>query len=304
MDLRQLAALLAVSEHGSFSSAAKALHTVQSNISTHVARLEAQLGVVLVDRQHGRLTDEGEVVVARARRIHAELEAIKADIASLGAEVAGSVRLGVISTIARWFVPPLWNHLRATHPRTNAIVVEASTTSLVPQLLSGRLDLAVLNLPLEDPDLSTQPLFDEDLVVVAPPDHPLAAHDCITLQELAEYQLLLSPQGTVLRQDLEKAASKAGVTLIPQAELDGVRLMASLALAGFGPAVLPATAVPTTAQGNWKRIAVEGLPRRQIGLAVRRRGLPSAPARAVAIVIRDVLSVEGLGQPGVHLVIA
>ena len=73
MDLRQLASLVAVAETGTFSAAATNLHTVQSNVSTHVARLERELGVTLVDRSAGRLTGEGEVVVARARRIQAEL---------------------------------------------------------------------------------------------------------------------------------------------------------------------------------------------------------------------------------------
>src|SRR5258708_39078279 len=68
MDLRQLAALVAVAETGTFSAAADVLHTVQSNVSTHVARLERELGVTLVDRAAGRLTEEGEAVVARARR--------------------------------------------------------------------------------------------------------------------------------------------------------------------------------------------------------------------------------------------
>ena len=73
MDLRQLAVLTAVADHQSFSAAARALHTVQSNVSTHVARLERELGTTLVDRASGLLTDSGELVVARARRVQAEL---------------------------------------------------------------------------------------------------------------------------------------------------------------------------------------------------------------------------------------
>ena len=78
MDLRQLAALTAVADHRSFSAAARALHTVQSNVSTHVARLERELGAVFVDRTTGLLTEAGELVVARARRIQAELDALGA----------------------------------------------------------------------------------------------------------------------------------------------------------------------------------------------------------------------------------
>src|SRR5215468_10518597 len=89
MDLRQLAALVAVADHRSFSAAARALHTVQSNVSTHVARLERELGVTLVDRASGSLTEEGEAVVGRARRVQAELDALVADVASVNSEVSG-----------------------------------------------------------------------------------------------------------------------------------------------------------------------------------------------------------------------
>src|SRR3546814_7572597 len=89
MDLRQLNALIVVSEVGSFSAAARVLHTVQSNISTHIARLERDLGATLVDRSSGSLTQEGEAVVARARHIQVEVDAITADIAALRDEITG-----------------------------------------------------------------------------------------------------------------------------------------------------------------------------------------------------------------------
>ncbi|MEZ5164947.1 MAG: LysR family transcriptional regulator [Acidimicrobiales bacterium] len=91
MDLRQLNALLAVAEHHSFSAAARALHTVQSNVSTHVARLEQEVGAVLIDRALGELTVEGEIVADRARRILAELRSIEDDLSALRDEVSGAV---------------------------------------------------------------------------------------------------------------------------------------------------------------------------------------------------------------------
>src|SRR5205823_13843422 len=96
MDLRQLNAVVAVADEGSFSAAADALHTVQSNVSTHVARLERELGAPLIDRSNGcRLTEEGQAVVERARRVAAELDALVSDVAALRNEVRGSVSLGV-----------------------------------------------------------------------------------------------------------------------------------------------------------------------------------------------------------------
>ena len=95
-----------------------------------------------------------------------------------------------------------------------------------PQLGRGEIDLAVVNLPTDDPDVIEEPLFDEDRVVVAPEDHPLAAHETLTLPEVADHELLLAAVGTVFRAELDAAAAAAGVTLRPKAEVDGLRLVA------------------------------------------------------------------------------
>src|SRR2546422_10287307 len=101
MDLRQLNAVVAVAEYGSFSAAADALHTVQSNISTHVARLERELGCPLIDRTAGcRLTEEGQAVVERARRVAGGLEALVADRPALRPQGPRNARPCLIRTPA------------------------------------------------------------------------------------------------------------------------------------------------------------------------------------------------------------
>lgn len=300
MDLRQLAALVAVAEAGTFSAAASRLHTVQSNVSAHVARLERELGATLVDRAAGRLTGEGEAVVARARRIQTELDALVADVSSVRNEVAGKVRMGIIGTTGRWLVPPLLAAVGARHPKVRVAVLEGNTTSLVPQLVVGAVDLAVVNLPAEDPDTVVDVLFEEDLVLVAPTSHPLANQREVRLDELVEHPLLLPPPGTSIRVELDRAATDAGLILQAKAELDGLRLIASLAFEGYGAAVLPATAVPSRADASWRSVTITDVGRRRVGLARRRRGLPSAPARAVHDVIADVITTQATAQHGVH----
>jgi DNA-binding transcriptional LysR family regulator len=301
MDLRQLAALVAVADHGSFTSASRALYTAQSNVSAHVARLERELGSTLWDRSTGRLTDEGQIVVDRARRVQAEIDAIQADLASRGDQVSGEVRLGVISSTARWLMPQLLSALKARHPLVRMIVVEASTSSLVPQLLAGRLDAAVVNMPVDDPDVEAVSLFAEDMIVLASNRHPVAGRDQVTLAELAATPLVLPAPGTALREDIDVEARRQGVTLAPVAEIDGVRLLSSLAFEGYAAALIPATAVPGWLRGDFTRVAVANIPRRLVGLAHRRRSTLSAPARAVADVLADVVRAKGPRQPGVHL---
>src|SRR5918994_1064002 len=166
MDLRQLAAIAAVAEAVSFSAAARHLHTGQSNVSTHIARLERELGPTLVDRTTGPLTDEGEVV-------------------------------------------------------------DATPTSLGPRVVNKSLDLGVVNLPLADPELATEPLFDEDRVLVVPHGHPLADCEHVELRELADHELMLEPRGTPFRDELDQQAAAAGVAMRAQAEIDGIGLLAS-----------------------------------------------------------------------------
>jgi DNA-binding transcriptional LysR family regulator len=101
----QLRAVLAVAENKAFGAAAGALHTVQSNVSTHIAHLEVELGAPLVERRTGILTAEGHVVAARVLCIEAEIEAIHCDLASLHRQCTGTARVGMLSTTARWMAP-------------------------------------------------------------------------------------------------------------------------------------------------------------------------------------------------------
>src|SRR5215207_3385269 len=262
MDLRQLAALAAVAEAGSFSAAARHLHTVQSNVSTHIARLERELGTTLVDRTTGRLTDEGEVVVDRARRVQHELESLRADVDSMLHDVSGEVRLGCIGTVSRWLVPNLLRLMASRHPLVRVVVVDAPTTSLVPH------------------------------------GHPLADREHVELRELAGHELLLEPRGTPFRDELDQQAASTGVAMRAQAEIDGIGLLASLAFERYGAAVLPVTAVPDRIEMSCHRLRIDGLAPRSAGVAVPRRGRLSAPARAVRTAIGELIGCAELN--GVH----
>ncbi len=148
MEIRQLEALIGIAEHGSFSSAAESLGTVQSNISNRIARLEADLGTPLVDRTTGALTESGVIVVERARRIVGELRAIASDVSELNAEIRGQVTLGMIGTAGRWVVPLLLEGVRAKYRHINLRISEGTNSALEPRLVNGQLDLAVLAWPV------------------------------------------------------------------------------------------------------------------------------------------------------------
>jgi DNA-binding transcriptional LysR family regulator len=291
MDLRHLQVLVAVAEEGSFSAAADQLGTVQSNISAHIAKLEKELSVSLVNRGAGRLTEEGELVLARAYRVLSEVEALAADVGALQAEISGTVRIGMIGTIARWLVPAMLGDLSVDHPKLRLFVTEAPSSGLEPQLASGRLDLAVLTHPVPGRDLLSEPLFEEEIVLVVSADHdPTGGESVLSVVDLAGIDLLLPAPGTGFRAEIDAATRPAGVKLRPLIEVDGVRLLASLVFDGHGPALLPSTAVPQFLRSQVRLITVDGMTKRHVGLATRSRGLPPAPVRAVIQGLRTLAS--------------
>lgn len=298
---RHLEILVAVDEHGSISAAARALDTVQSNVSAHLARLETEVGATLFDRSSGRLTDQGTLVLARARRILGEFADLAADIPDNDAPLSGDVRLACIGTTARWLMPRLLPRVAAAHPAVHVTIFEAGTSSLLPRLVDGDFDAAIVHLPVEEPELEVAPLFAEDLMLLVHEKHEWSSRESITIAELSQHPVLLPPRGSAMRRILERAAATQRCTLTPQAEIDGVRLLTSLAFDGFGPAVVPATAIPNWLKGEFRRVAIPDLPRRAVGWAQRRRPAPSRQVRAVKNMAVDIIARSGPRQPGVHV---
>jgi len=183
------------------------------------------------------------------------------------------------------------------HPKLRLIIVEGTTTGLEPQLASGQLDVAVLHLPVSGKDLVTRLLFEEDLMLVVPEGHVLADSDRpLALDDLADLELLLPLPGTSYRDELDALTRPLGITLLPAAEIDGLRLIASLTFEGYGASILPATAIPTILRDRFHPLPISGLPRRRVGVAQRSRGLPSAPTRALIELLRTTVA-QPEGRP-------
>ncbi len=300
MELRQLEVLIAIADHGSFSSAAKALATVQSNISAHISRLEKELATTLIERSNGQLTEDGQLVVEHARRVFNQIQDIAADVRSNEKDIKGDTRIGCIGTTGRWLMPRLLPVVASKFPKIHVTISEGSTSSLLPRLLDGSIDACIVHLPVEDENLTSHSLFAEDLMLLVDNKHEWAKLDKITIAELATKPLLMPPKNTALRKILDRAAGSQRLVFKPQAEIDGVRLLTSLAFEGFGAAIVPATAAPGWLTGEFKRIEVPELPRRVVGWVQRTRPTPNKATQAVGTVIREVIEKTNNQQPGVH----
>ena len=212
------------------------------------------------------------------------------DVVALTREVAGTVRIGIIGTTARWLVPQLLRTTPERYPHLRLVFVESPNTRLDTQLATGQVDIAVLDLPTEGLDLAVTPLFEEELVLVVRRDHRLANARELSLHELEGTPLLLPLTGTAFRSDIDEAIKSTGATLLARAEVDGTRLIASLTFEGWGPSILPATAVPSYLLSDFALVKLTEIPRRLVGVVQRATGLPSAPARAVLELLTEIIA--------------
>ncbi|HXY93784.1 MAG TPA: LysR family transcriptional regulator, partial [Acidimicrobiia bacterium] len=175
MELRHLETLLAIDEQGSFTAAADALNTVQSNVSDQIRQLERELGVpLLVRRRRGaEPTEFGAVVLERARRVQRELEAMRADLSMLQGLEAGHARLGVVGTASRWLVPALVADLKTRAPGVRLRVNEGASERLFAEVIEGELAQAVVTEPVDDRRLVVEHLLDEALVGLVHAEAPV-----------------------------------------------------------------------------------------------------------------------------------
>ena len=223
-------------------------------------------------------------------------------MSELNADIRGEVVVGMIGTAGRWIVPLLLAALKTTYPHIAVRIIEGSNSVLEPQLVNGRLDLAVLAWPVDAPELTEAELFTEDLVLIVDKRHALVQlHRPVTFAELAEYELLLPLRGTPIRREIDEASAAQGVELTPLIELDGLRTIASLTFDGHGPSILPATMLSPHLQSNFVAVHIDAIPKRRVVLANRRFGFPAAPVRAIESLLFEVVRNVPSAPDGVYI---
>jgi DNA-binding transcriptional LysR family regulator len=279
--LRHLETLLAIAEEGSFTAAADALNTVQSNVSDQVRQLEQELGVPLLvrGRRGAEPTEFGSVVLDRARRVQRELDAMRADLSMLQGLEAGHAKLGVVGTASRWLVPALAADLRQRAPGVRLRINEGASERLFAEVLEGELAQAVVTEPVEDRRLVVDHLLEEALVALVGPGVELGPGP-VELAAVADLRLVLPPMRNPLRMELEAVAESQGLTLRVPLEVEGIRLIADMVAAGDFASILPETAVPPEL-GALHAIEIANMPPRRLAIVSARDVQLSLADRAV-----------------------
>jgi LysR family hydrogen peroxide-inducible transcriptional activator len=242
MNLRDLKYLISVAEHGHFGKAAKICFISQPALSMQIKKLEESLGVQLLERTNKSvlLTDIGKIICERAKNILFHTKEIH-DIARQSKDpLVGEVHIGIIPTVAPYLLPHIIPGLSKIFPKLTLYLVEAQTSQLLEKLKLGKLDVGLLALPLNEPELVTVPLFEEEFMLAVHHHHPLSKRKIIKYTDLENLDLLLLEEGHCMREQalavchrasaaeaksfqatsLETlrymVASQAGITLMPR----------------------------------------------------------------------------------------
>jgi DNA-binding transcriptional LysR family regulator len=280
MELAALQAFLAVAERGSFSAAADRLFLSQPAVSKRIKGLEEELEVSLFERVHRRvrLTHAGEVLLPHARELVLQAQDMKHLASSLHAAVTGPLLLGTSHHIGLHRLPPLLKRYRSLYPDVALDIRFLDSEAACRQVEKGELELAVVTLPLRPSSaLATRVLWDDPLVFVAAPEHPLAGRHEVTLADLAAHPAVLPGATTYTRAILQRALAEAGLEITVSMATNYLETLKMLAEINLGWTLLPATI-----QGD----ALQALPvplqlSRQLGVVMHRQRILSNPAKAL-----------------------
>jgi LysR family transcriptional regulator, hydrogen peroxide-inducible genes activator len=288
LTLRQLRYFDALARYGHFGHAAEASSISQPALSMQIREMEETLGLPLVDRGPGgvRLTGFGEEVAARARDILRSVDEL-GDLARASQDaLTGRFRIGVIPTVAPYLLPTIVGRLAESHAGLDIRIRETLTPRLLQELAEGRLDTAIVALPVSEPAFVEVPLFSEEFVLVRPPEDE--GKPVPSAETLRRMRLLLLEEGHCFR---DQALSFCNLTAAaPREILDGSSLttLVQMVSAGIGVTLIPEMAVAVETRATPVSLArfPAPPPSRTIGMIWRRSSPLAARLMRIAEVVR------------------
>lgn len=214
MEIRQLKAFLAIAEAKTFTAGARRVNITQAAISMQIRQLEDEVGIPLFTRTPRRviLTQAGEFLLDRARKILREHDAAIAEIAEVAGAEFGRLRLGSSSSMFTTHqLPTIMQKLRVKYPNAELTVTSATSQVLVDKMMHGEIDTAFVSLPVDNSNITTDLLFSDEIVAIAHPKHPLAKEKFISAATLAGEKLILGERGGNTRRMIDDFFAAANV---------------------------------------------------------------------------------------------
>jgi LysR family transcriptional regulator, hydrogen peroxide-inducible genes activator len=241
MELHQLRDFVAVANLGNFHEAAKHCHVAQPSLSRAIQRLEVEVGETLFVRTKRRvtLTPAGQLLYQRAKRIIAEIVEAKREVAETSGLRKGIVSVGVLPTIAPFFLPRAVSQFTEACPGVEIVIHEGTADDLLRLVENCELDLSIVTAPVKDDHLESRELFTEQLLLTVPSNHLLAVKEDVRLVDLDKERFILMKDGPHPGDYIVKFCQDNGV--VPQIVLRSsqIETIQSLIMAGLGISLIP-----------------------------------------------------------------
>ena len=280
VSLRQLRVFEAVARHNSYTRAAEELHLSQPAVSMQVRQLEDEIGLSLFERLGKQvvLTEAGREVFHYSRAIGQSLREMEEVLESLKGVSRGSLRIAVASTV-NYFAPRLMAIFQQRHPGIGLRLDVTNRESLVQMLDSNSVDLVLMGVPPRNVEVEAEAFMDNPLVVIAPPDHPLAGERAIPLARLAEETFVMREEGSGTRQAMERFFSERGQTIRHGMQMTRNEAVKQAVRSGLGLSVVSLHTIELELETRrLVTLDVEGFPDRRQWYLVYRRGKRLSPA--------------------------
>jgi LysR family hydrogen peroxide-inducible transcriptional activator len=257
MELQQLRYLCAIADTGSFSRAAERCRVAQPSLSQQISKLEDELGTRLFDRlgRSIRLTDAGRTFLPHARTVLHQTELARSEVDGRRRDARGTVIVGVIPTIAPYYLPERIAGFTRRFPEATLRVVEETTPVLVDSLRSLAIDIAILSLPLRHRDFEIASLLTERLFAALPIDHPRAGAASISLRDLRDERFVLLRDSHCFREIALAACHRAHLDPRITFESGQFSSLLGMVAAGVGVSLVPEMAIDPRAGCRYVRIS-------------------------------------------------
>lgn len=294
MNLRELEYLVAVAEERHFHKAAQRCFVSQPTLSGQLKKLENELGVLLVERSTRQvaMTDVGKAVADQARYVLAQVKGIR-EIAQTSQDVmAGDLHLGLIPTLAPYFLPQFMQQIHKQYPKLKLWLHEYQTAVLLEKLRRAELDLLILALPVDTDEFAELDLFQEPFLLAVPRDEKLAEQPIISLGDLDSREMLLLEEGHCLRHQALDVCFMAGATENAAFHASSLETLRHMVGEGMGLTLMPELAVPDK---QTKKDPIRYLPfrdpapSRRIGMLYRKSSYREETFTRLRTLIRSAL---------------
>lgn len=282
LKLKDLRYLVALADERHFGRAAQRSYVSQPTLSAQLKKLEDYLGVQLVERQPKQvtLTEAGEQIVARARRILEASDEVLALARSHRDPLAGKLRMALLPTIGPYLLPRVAREIHKALPRLELQLYEYQTAPMLEKLHTGQIDLGILALPVDMDGLEARQLYEEPFALAVPAQHRLAKKKDVTVDDLKDETLLLLEDGHCLRDQALEVCSRVGMQEKQDFRATSLETLRQMVATGAGVTLLPELAsrgAYGSARGVVLRPFARPAPVRHVG-AVWRKTTARKPA--------------------------